>query len=144
LVEGDSVSLLGIVNSNTERGLTNVKTEMMVNGKVVAPDKEIPISLSALRELLGGPLEITPLDKRAVIVRGKHGNGSLAVCGLNEDYLTSLHPYSAQQYKYELAQRAREESEQKPSILSALGDAKKQAAEQLPKIKTTEQTRPEL
>ncbi|MCL1910979.1 MAG: carboxypeptidase regulatory-like domain-containing protein [Leptospirales bacterium] len=47
LVEGDSVSLLGIVNSNTERGLTNVKTEMKVNGKTVSPDKEIPISLPA-------------------------------------------------------------------------------------------------
>ena len=47
LIEGDSVSLLGIVNSNTERGLTNVKTEMKVNGKIIAPDKEIPISLPA-------------------------------------------------------------------------------------------------
>ncbi|MDR3237922.1 MAG: carboxypeptidase regulatory-like domain-containing protein [Spirochaetia bacterium] len=47
MIEGDSVAVLGIVNSNTERGLTGVKTDMKVNGKTLKADKEIPISLPA-------------------------------------------------------------------------------------------------
>ncbi|MCL2025436.1 MAG: carboxypeptidase regulatory-like domain-containing protein [Leptospirales bacterium] len=64
LVEGDSVSLLGIVNSNTERGLTNVKTEMKINGKVVAPDKDIPISLPAFASERKSYTISVPMDEK--------------------------------------------------------------------------------
>ncbi len=43
--EGDSVGIIGIVNSNTDRGLENVKTEMKIDGKETRPDKETKISL---------------------------------------------------------------------------------------------------
>jgi hypothetical protein len=92
-------------------------------------DMEIPISLTALRELLGGQLEITPLDKSTAIVRGRHGNGSIAVLGLDGDNLTSLHPYKAQMYKHGLAKRARAAAEKKPSIQEQLSDARKAVAE---------------
>ena len=46
-VEGDSISVLGIVNSNTERGITGVKTDMKVDSVSVKPDKDTPISLPA-------------------------------------------------------------------------------------------------
>lgn len=47
LIEGDSVSLLGIINSNTQRGLTSVKTDMKMDDKPVKPDKDSPVSLPA-------------------------------------------------------------------------------------------------
>jgi uncharacterized protein YfaS (alpha-2-macroglobulin family) len=47
MVEGDNVSLLGIVNSNTNRGLQRVETAMKVNDMPVKPDSDISISLPA-------------------------------------------------------------------------------------------------
>lgn len=45
LIEGDTLGLIGIVNSNTKRGLKRVETDFRVDGKPVKPDKEIAISL---------------------------------------------------------------------------------------------------
>jgi len=47
LTEGDSVSLIGIVNSNTERGLKKIDTEFKIDGSVNKPDRELAISLPA-------------------------------------------------------------------------------------------------
>lgn len=45
LVEGDRLSLIGIVNSNTTRGLAKVDTEFTVDGAAVRPDAPVSISL---------------------------------------------------------------------------------------------------
>jgi uncharacterized protein YfaS (alpha-2-macroglobulin family) len=47
LVEGDSLSLIGIVNSNTERGLRQVDTRFRADEGVLEPDEKISISLPA-------------------------------------------------------------------------------------------------
>ncbi len=44
-IEGDRVGIIGIVNSNTKRGLKEVKVDLQVNGKSVKPDKKRDISL---------------------------------------------------------------------------------------------------
>ncbi len=46
-VEGDTMGIIGIVNSNTERGLEEVTTSMKINGKKAEPDKKMKISLPA-------------------------------------------------------------------------------------------------
>nr|HPJ39661.1 alpha-2-macroglobulin family protein [Spirochaetota bacterium] len=45
LVEKDDISLIGIVNSNTERGLGDVAVEFSADGKKIAPDTRRRISL---------------------------------------------------------------------------------------------------
>ncbi|MBP7584231.1 MAG: carboxypeptidase regulatory-like domain-containing protein [Spirochaetes bacterium] len=45
--EGDKVSLIGIVTSNTEKDLPSVKDELSVDGTPVAPDEKIALSLPA-------------------------------------------------------------------------------------------------
>ncbi|MBN1534525.1 MAG: carboxypeptidase regulatory-like domain-containing protein [Spirochaetes bacterium] len=44
-IEGDRVGIIGIVNSNSPRGLERVTAEMKVNDKTVAPDQAIALSL---------------------------------------------------------------------------------------------------
>ncbi len=44
-VEGDTMGIIGIVNSNTKRGLKEVKTTMQINGKKVVADNPVKISL---------------------------------------------------------------------------------------------------
>jgi hypothetical protein len=44
-IEGDTVGLLGIVTSNAQRGMSEVKTKMSVDGTVVEPDRKVQISL---------------------------------------------------------------------------------------------------
>ncbi len=45
LIEGDTLGLIGIVNSNTTRGLKRVETDFRVDEKPVKPDTTIAISL---------------------------------------------------------------------------------------------------
>ena len=45
MVEGDTLSLIGIVNSNTKRGLKRVDTDFQVDGKRVKQERELKISL---------------------------------------------------------------------------------------------------
>lgn len=45
-IEGDDVVLMGIVNNNTNKGITSVKTKMNFNGKNVAARKKTAMSLS--------------------------------------------------------------------------------------------------
>ena len=68
-------------------------------------DAEIPMSLDAIRKLIGGEPEIIDKDKFSAVVKGANGNGVILVCGIKGDNLTSLHPYDAQMQKRELAAR---------------------------------------
>jgi uncharacterized protein YfaS (alpha-2-macroglobulin family) len=45
MIEGDTLSLIGIVNSNTQRGLKRVDTDFQVDGIKIKPEKEMKISL---------------------------------------------------------------------------------------------------
>ncbi len=45
LTEGDTVGLIGIVNSNTKRDLAGVSTEFRADGKVISPDEPLKMSL---------------------------------------------------------------------------------------------------
>jgi hypothetical protein len=65
---------------------------------------EIPMTNAALVEILGGEPEIVSKDKFCVTVSGKDGNGTVAVLGINNGNLTSLHPYTAQSKKRELTE----------------------------------------
>ncbi|MCU0844176.1 MAG: carboxypeptidase regulatory-like domain-containing protein [Spirochaetes bacterium] len=47
MVEGDTVGLVGIVNSNTTRGLPDVKTELKADDAPVQPDESVRMSLPA-------------------------------------------------------------------------------------------------
>jgi uncharacterized protein YfaS (alpha-2-macroglobulin family) len=47
LIEGDTAGLIGIVNSNTSRGLPRIETEFKVNGGTLPPDEKMKISLPA-------------------------------------------------------------------------------------------------
>lgn len=47
MVSGDSVGLIGIINSNTNRGLTGISTELKVNDQILSPDERKSISLPA-------------------------------------------------------------------------------------------------
>ncbi|MCP4134997.1 MAG: hypothetical protein GY754_28745 [bacterium] len=47
MIEKDTIGLIGIVNSNTGRGLPNVNTTLKVNGKIAPPDSPLKISLPA-------------------------------------------------------------------------------------------------
>ena len=97
-------------------------------------DKGDHINMKALQSMVGGEIDLAPLNKRAVIVWGitgggiKDKSGAFAVCGLNDDgKLTSLHPYWAQQYKREFTPR--EPEEKMPFIKEQLANAQKAAAD---------------
>jgi alpha-2-macroglobulin len=47
LIENDSLSLIGIVNSNTERGLEKISTEFVIDKQKIEPDVKSSISLPA-------------------------------------------------------------------------------------------------
>ncbi len=47
LIEGDRVGIIGIVNSNTTRGLAKITTEFRVDDTAVSPDEPVSISLPA-------------------------------------------------------------------------------------------------
>jgi hypothetical protein len=98
-------------------------------------DTTIPMTEAALQKLVGGKYDMETLhypsrteqvkDKKVeikgkafgVVLRGKDG---IAVCGLTDGVLTSLHPYNAQTQKRELST----ERPKKPSLLANL-EAKK-------------------
>jgi hypothetical protein len=91
----------------------------------------IPMTEAAIRKLVGGKYETETLynyDKKYIfgaVVRGKDG---IAVCGLNDGVLTSLHPYNEQTFKRELspAQQAEPQAE---TLLGEISDAKTAVAE---------------
>jgi hypothetical protein len=96
----------------------------------------IPMTEAAIRKLVGGKYETETLynhDKKYIYgaaVRGKEG---IAVCGLNDGVLSSLHPYWARTYKRELSPAERPAQQalpKKTSLLDNLEKAKATAAEQ--------------
>ncbi|MCL2516934.1 MAG: hypothetical protein FWF15_00080 [Oscillospiraceae bacterium] len=89
-------------------------------------DAVIPMTSAALREITGGEPEIIGKDKYSASVEGKNGNGTVVICGISENYLTSLHPYVAQTKKHELA--AAQENF-KPTLADRLESGKAKAAE---------------
>ncbi len=105
------------------------------------PPRDAQISVnravSALRKLLGGPLIMQTISNYAVKVWGNVGPGlydksdAFAICGLNNDNLASLHPYTARQYKREIALRMQveNEAEKKPSLKDLISEGKKKIAE---------------
>jgi len=90
-------------------------------------DVTIPITEAALRKLVGGKYDITPLRYQngqvfGAILRGKDG---VAVCGMTDDKITSLHPYDAQTQRRELSPA---QPPKKPSLIGNLDSAKAEAA----------------
>jgi hypothetical protein len=89
-------------------------------------DVNIPMTEAAIKKLVGGDYEVEKLygaSKEFVfgaLVRGKDG---IAVCGISNDTLTSLHPYWAQKYKKELSPAQRAEPEPK-TLLGEIAEAK--------------------
>ena len=45
LVEGDRISVIGIVNNNTDSGIKSITTSMKLNSSEIKPDREVKISL---------------------------------------------------------------------------------------------------
>ena len=46
-IEGDQIGLLGIINSNANRGLPTIKTEFKAGDKIIEPEENIKLSLPA-------------------------------------------------------------------------------------------------
>ena len=44
-VEGDKIGIIGIVNNNTDSGMSEITTEMKIDDKVIKPDKDFKMSL---------------------------------------------------------------------------------------------------
>jgi hypothetical protein len=94
--------------------------------------EEIPMTEAALKRLVGGKYEVSPLDEHGYGVLLKGASGA-AVCGTADGKLTSLHPYWEQKYKRELGEieppaiKAAEKSAKKPSLLGELEEAKSEA-----------------
>jgi hypothetical protein len=91
-------------------------------------DAEIPLSLAALREIIGGEIEFVSKDKFCAVVQGANGNGTVVALGVNGGDLTSLHPYDAQQQKRDLAERIPAAVEKKPTLAERLEAGKLKAA----------------
>jgi hypothetical protein len=93
---------------------------------------EIPMTEAALKRLVGGKYETTPLDEHGYGVMLKGATGA-CVCGTADGSLTSLHPYWEQKYKRELAPveppaaSADAKTARKPSLLGELEEAKSEA-----------------
>jgi hypothetical protein len=110
-------------------------------------ETSIPMTEAALRKLVGGKFETETLyypdrteqsGDRKIEIKGKaygavvRGKDGIAVCGLTDGVLTSLHPYNAQTQKREMspATRPRAEAPDKnPGILGDLDAATVEAAE---------------
>jgi len=64
---------------------------------------ELPMDRAAMREAIGGEPVVVGEDRFYALVRGIGGNGTYIACGIKDGNLTSLHPYTAQTLKRELA-----------------------------------------
>ncbi len=104
-------------------------------GEDLKPDA-IPMIESAVRRLVGGKYEVTPLKYQSGHVFGAllSGKDGIIVCGMSNGKLTSLHPYNVQSQKRELSPAMPPQSVQmlKPKMQSLLGElesAQKEAAD---------------
>jgi hypothetical protein len=109
---------------------------------------EIPMTDAAIKRLVGGKYEVETLyypnrteqfkdreieikgEAFGAVVRGKDG---IAVCGLTDGVLTSLHPYNAQTQKRELSPAERPAAPEKADFLGKMDKFKEKAAAQPPK-----------
>ena len=89
---------------------------------------EIPMNVTALRNLLGGEPDIIFKDKSVANLMGINGNGTIIACGIRGDTLTSLHPYIAQSEKLAFTERASVLGG-RPSLSDRLQTGKAKAAE---------------
>ncbi len=69
MVEGDTLSLIGIVNSNTERGLKKVDTVFKADDKVLDAEEEMSISLPPFGSARNYYPYKVPKDKREVTLQ---------------------------------------------------------------------------
>ncbi|HPC39546.1 MAG TPA: carboxypeptidase regulatory-like domain-containing protein [Spirochaetota bacterium] len=69
MVEGDTLDLIGIVNSNTERGLKKVDTIFKADDKVLAAEEEVSISLPPFGSARNYYPYKVPKDKREVALQ---------------------------------------------------------------------------
>ena len=69
MVEGDELGLIGIVNSNTERGLKQVDTELTADGKTLKPEEGIALSLPAFGSARNYYPFTVPRDRREVALQ---------------------------------------------------------------------------
>ncbi|GHU90827.1 hypothetical protein FACS1894202_11280 [Clostridia bacterium] len=95
----------------------------------------VPMTEAAIRKLVGGKYETETLynwDKKYIYGAAVRGKDGIAVCGLNDGVLSSLHPYWAQDYKRELSPAERPTQEapapKKQSILGELEATQKEVA----------------
>jgi len=108
-------------------------------------DVAIPMTEAAIRKLVGGDYELTPLtySNDKVYAMRADGPDGVAICGIADEILTSLHPYSAQSCKLELSPAERptqaaptkktptqDSPAKKPSLLGQLDKAKSEVAQQ--------------
>jgi hypothetical protein len=113
----------------------------------------IPMTEAAIRKLVGGKYEAETLcypnrteqiGNKKVEVKGKafgvvlRGKDGIAVCGLSDGVLTSLHPYNAQTQKRELSPATPLE---KVDFLGKIDKFKAKAAEQPTKTASPENAR---
>jgi hypothetical protein len=110
-------------------------------------DVTVPMTEAALKKIVGGrydmetlcyPNRTEQIKDRKVEIKGKafgavlRGKDGIAVCGLTDGVLTSLHPYNAQTQKRELSPATRPQAEapsKKSGILGDLDAATAEAAE---------------
>jgi uncharacterized ubiquitin-like protein YukD len=100
-------------------------------------DVSVPMTEAALRKLVGGKFETETLHypdrteqfrDRKIEIKGKafgvvlRGKDGIAVCGLTDGVLTSLHPYNAQTQKRELSPATRPRAEAPSKNPGILGD----------------------
>jgi hypothetical protein len=110
---------------------------------------EIPMTDAAIKKLVGGKYEVETLyypnrteqiKDRKIEIKGKafgavlRGKDGIAVCGLTDGVLTSLHPYNAQTQKRELSpavcsEQSKTAEPPKKSLLGDLAEAKGIVAE---------------
>jgi hypothetical protein len=129
-------------------------------------DVEVPMTEAALRKLVGGkfetetlyyPNQTNQIKDRIVEIQGKafgavlRGSEGIAVCGLTDGVLTSLHPYNAQTQKREMgaiepqtAKLPAKSTPEKPDFLGKIEKFKAKAAEQVPKNPSPNKAREEL
>jgi hypothetical protein len=119
-------------------------------------DVEIPMTDAAIKRLVGGKYEVEMLyypnrteqfKDRIVEIKGKafgavvRGKDGIAVCGLTDGVLTSLHPYNAQTQKRELSPAERPSTPEKADFLGKMGKFKEKAAAQPPKAANPDKAR---
>ncbi|MCL1865678.1 MAG: carboxypeptidase regulatory-like domain-containing protein [Spirochaetes bacterium] len=75
-VEGDKIGIIGIVNNNTDSGMSEITTEMKIDGKVVKADKDFKMSLPEFGSASKSYTFTVPEDKSAVALEFKSTSGN--------------------------------------------------------------------